>query len=248
MTAPVQEKEPGLGMQFHIMPEQDLFPALDSSATGLSTAQAAAHRERSGPNDISHIRKRPVILQFLGHFKNLLVIILLFAATISVFVGDITDAAIIFIIVIASVTLDFFQEYKAENAAELLRQKILTKASVTRDGKEEELPITDLVPGDIVHLAAGDIVPADARVLASRDFYVNQSALTGEPFPGGKKSPAWRIPAGHLLRQIITSFWERRSSAVLQQPSSPGPVLPPSLAKWPGPSWNARRRQSSNGG
>ena len=188
LTAPVQEKEPGPGVQFHLVPEQDLFPALDSSPTGLSTGQAAAHRERSGPNDISHIRRRPVVLQFLEHFKNLLVIILLFAATISVFVGDITDAAIIFIIVIASVTLDFFQEYKAENAAELLRQKILTKASVVRDGKEEELPITDLVPGDIVHLAAGDIIPADARVLASRDFYVNQSALTGEPFPVAKNA------------------------------------------------------------
>ena len=118
-----------------------------------------------------------MILQFLSHFKNLLIIILLIAAAISLFVGELTDAVIIFIIVFASVTLDFFQEYKAGEAADLLRQKILTRATVLRDGKEQDLPITELVPGDLVRLTAGDIVPADARILTTRTFYVNQSSL-----------------------------------------------------------------------
>ena len=188
MTEPVPIKEPSLDKQFHIIPENELFSALDTTVQGLTSEQAQAHLALYGHNDISHIRKRPVILQFLEHFKNLLVIILLFAAVISFFVGEITSAAIIFVIVIASVTLDFFQEYKAENAAELLKQKILTKVTVFRDGTEKELAITGLVPGDLIYLAAGYIVPADARILVSKDFYVNQSALTGEPFPVAKNA------------------------------------------------------------
>ena len=183
MSTPVQEKGIQPDKQFHTLAEGDLFLALGATAQGLTSEQAQARQELYGHNDISPVRKRPVILQFLEHFKNLLVIILLIAAAISLFVGEFTNAAIIFIIVLISVTLDFFQEYKAENAADLLKQKIISKAAVVRDGKQIELPISEMVPGDLIFLAAGDIVPADARVLSSRDFYINQSALTGEPFP-----------------------------------------------------------------
>ena len=168
---------------FHTIPENELFDELDTTSGGLTSQQAKAHRGIYGPNDLSTVRKRPVILQFLDHFRNLLVIILLIAAAISVFVGEFVNATIIFIIVFISVTLDFFQEFKAGNAADLLHKKIISKVSVLRDGKQLELSITEIVPGDLVFLAAGNIVPADARVLAARDFYINQSALTGEPFP-----------------------------------------------------------------
>ena len=171
---------------FHTIPKEDLFVILGSSRNGLTSEQAEAALARYGYNDISRVRKSPAIFQYLGHFKNLLVIILLIAAAISLFVGEITNATIIVIIVLASVTLNFFQEYKAGNAADLLKQKIISKSVVFRDGMRTELPVTDLVPGDLVFLAAGDIVPADARILDERDFFVNQSALTGEPFPVGK--------------------------------------------------------------
>lgn len=179
-----QDQQP----QFHTLPEDELFLVLGSSPNGLTSGQAQAGLLRFGHNDLTRIKKIPVIRQYLGHFKNLLIIILLIAAGISLFVGEVIDAVIIFIIVFASVTLDFFQEYKAGEAAGLLRQKILTRATVLRDGKEQDLPITDLVPGDLVRLTAGDIVPADARILTARTFYVNQSSLTGEPFPV-EKSP-----------------------------------------------------------
>jgi Mg2+-importing ATPase len=175
-------------VRFHTLREDELFSTLHTTAQGLSSEQASAHRERYGPNEIAHFRKRPIILQFLDHFKNLLIIILLIAAVISFFVGEITDATIIVIIIIASVSLDFYQEYKADNAAELLRQKIITRATVYRDGKKQEMPISDLVPGDLIYLSAGDIVPADARVISARDFFLNQSVLTGEPYPVEKKS------------------------------------------------------------
>jgi Mg2+-importing ATPase len=187
VQTPVPESKAGKpDQQYHAISEEALFSALSSSPQGLTGVQAEKNRAVYGPNDIAHIHKRPVILQFLAHFKNLLVIILLFAAVVSLVVGEITDAVIIFIIVFASVTLDFFQEYKAENTAELLKQKIITKATVFRDGKQEELPITALVPGDLVSMTAGDIIPADARLLSAKDFYVNQSSLTGEPFPVAK--------------------------------------------------------------
>jgi P-type Mg2+ transporter len=173
-------------LPFHALTDDELFSLLGTGRDGLTSAQARAVLARSGPNDISHIRKPPVIFQYLSHFRNLLVVILLIAAAIALSVGELTNAAIIVVIVFASVTLNFFQEYNAGNAAELLKQKLVSKATVFRDGTRSELPITDLVPGDVVFLAAGDSVPADARVLDERDFFVNQSALTGEPFPVGK--------------------------------------------------------------
>jgi P-type Mg2+ transporter len=192
-----QEKNQTPAVPFHTLPENELLAHLDATTGGLTSEQASARTERFGHNDISQAKKRPVILQYLEHFKNLLVIILLIAAGISLIVGEITSAVIIFFIVITSVTLDFFQEYKAGNAAELLRQKIISQASVLRDKERIELPITVLVPGDIIFLAAGDIVPADARLLEARDFYVNQSSLTGEPFPV-EKAPGVADPATTL--------------------------------------------------
>lgn len=93
---------------------------------------------------------------------------------------------------LASVILDFYQEYRAGTAVELLRQKITTTATVTHDGKRQEIPLGLLVPGDLISLTAGDIVPADARVITSRDFFINQSALTGEPYPVEKTNAAGR--------------------------------------------------------
>jgi Mg2+-importing ATPase len=185
------------GFPFHTAAEADVMATLGTTDRGLTSAESSARLERYGPNDVSQIRQRPLIIQYLSHFKNLLVIILILAALVSIFAGEITSAVIIIVIVIASVTLDFFQEYKAGNAAELLRQKIITKAAVWRDGGLQELPITVLVPGDIISLSAGDIIPADARILSSRDLFVNQSALTGEPFPV-EKAPGVAAPATPL--------------------------------------------------
>jgi len=186
MTHPHLPEQPDPPQPFHTLAQEELFSLLGSGPGGLTSAQAQAGLARFGTNDISRIRTSPVIIQYLGHFKNLLVIILLVAAAISLSVGEITNAAIIVIIVLASVTLNFFQEYKAGNAAELLKQNLVSKAAALRNGIRTELAVTDLVPGDVIFLAAGDIVPADARVLDARDFFVNQSALTGEPFPAGK--------------------------------------------------------------
>jgi Mg2+-importing ATPase len=129
-------------------------------------------------------------VEFLYHLRNPLVFILLFAGLISGLVGarsgqpeDVIDAVIIFAIVLVSVFLDVYQESKAQNSAEFLRKKVLTTATVLRDGEKKEVSLTEVVPGDILYLSAGDVVPADSRIISSKDLYADQSALTGESFP-----------------------------------------------------------------
>ena len=124
-----------------------------------------------------------MILQFLAKFRNPLVIILLTASALSAFTGDAASFFIISTIVLISVTLDFVQEYRAGQAAERLRQSVAVRGQVLREGKALEIPLAEMVPGDVALLAAGDLVPCDGRVLEARDFFVNQALLTGEPFP-----------------------------------------------------------------
>jgi Mg2+-importing ATPase len=134
-------------------------------------------------------RKNALLLQFLTKFRNQLVIILLVASVISAFIGDVTSFIIITIIVLKSVTLDFIQEFRAGQAVERLRQSVKVHVQALRDGKSQEIPLPSLVPGDIVLLSAGDMVPGDGRILDAKDFFVNQALLTGEPYHV-EKAPA----------------------------------------------------------
>ncbi len=173
---------------FWQLPLAALQEQLNSSADGLSSAEAAARLARFGPNLIHGERKRALLLQFLAKFRNPLVIILLAASAISAFTGDATSFFIIGTIVLMSVTLDFVQEYRAGQAAERLRQSVAVRVRVLRDGKPCDIPMAELAPGDVALLSAGDLVPGDGRVLEARDFFVNQALLTGEPYPV-EKSP-----------------------------------------------------------
>ena len=117
------------------------------------------------------------------HFRSPVTIILIIAAIVSGISQDWREAAIILIIVLVSVILDFTQEYRAGKAAEALRKRVATTATVLRNGNKQDVEISELVPGDVIQLSAGDIAPADARVIMAKDFYIDQSALTGESFP-----------------------------------------------------------------
>ena len=167
-------------------------PEGQHSPNGLSSTEAAARLAQFGPNRFIERHETPALLQFLGHFKNPLVLILLVASGISALLGQVTDFVIIAAIVLMSVTLDFVQEYRARQAADRLRQSVSVRAAVLRDGAACELPMAQLVPGDIVLLSAGSLVPADGVVLEARDLFVNQALLTGEPYPVEKfpKPPA----------------------------------------------------------
>jgi len=169
--------------EFPFIPVDQLMEILHTSLQGLSSEEVESRRASYGRNEVVRQKKMAVFRQFAGQFKNPLIIILLLASVLSVFLAELVDALIIIVIVFLSVFIDFFQEFKAGRAVELLKEKISTMATVIRDGRRQDVPLSELVPGDIVTLSAGDIVPADARVLLARDFFVDQSALTGESFP-----------------------------------------------------------------
>ena len=184
MSAPVIKTD----SPFWRLPVLALLEQLAASPDGLSSAEAALRLTQFGPNLIHEERKRALLLQFLAKFRNPLVIILLTASALSAFTGDASSFFIIGTIVLMSVTLDFVQEYRAGQAAERLRHLVVVRGQVLRDGKLLEIPLAEMVPGDVALLAAGDLVPCDGRVLEAKDFFVNQALLTGEAFPV-EKSP-----------------------------------------------------------
>ncbi|MBO0800540.1 MAG: magnesium-translocating P-type ATPase, partial [Blastocatellia bacterium] len=150
---------------------------------GLSSAEAALRLDQYGPNEITPGAKRNSLLVFLSHFTNPLVLILLLASIVSAFVGEAANAAIIAVIILLSVTLDYLQEWRSNKAAERLRASVALRANVIRDGQSHTVPAGELVPGDLVQLTVGDLVPADGRILQAKDFFVDQAAFTGESFP-----------------------------------------------------------------
>jgi Mg2+-importing ATPase len=167
---------------------QELLDELRASTPGLSQAEAGARLARYGPNQFRDRPERSPFIQFLQRFKNPLVLILIAASVIAALTGEVASFVIITTMVLMSVTLDFVQEYRAGRAAERLRSSVQVRASVVRDGTAKEVPATHVVPGDVVLLAAGALVPADGMLLEARDLHVNQALLTGEPFPVDKRA------------------------------------------------------------
>ena len=165
------------------LPADQLMTRLVTSPQGLSSEEAERRLNVYGTNELARKQKRSAIASFLLHFKSPLIIILLAASVFAGATGDIPDFSIIFVIVLISVGIDHYQESKAENAAELLKEKVSTTATVIRDNTKKELKLSQIVPGDIIYLSAGDIAPADARIISAKDLFINQSALTGESFP-----------------------------------------------------------------
>ena len=168
---------------FWTHPTPALLTELGGSADGLSTAEADKRLRQYGPNNATQQHNAPAWLRFLKRFGNPLVIILLLASGLSAATGDAASFLIIAGIVVLSVLLDLVQENRAQSAVDALREQVALRADVRRDGTYISLPVAELVPGDIVRLAAGSLVPADGVLLASRDFFVNQALLTGESYP-----------------------------------------------------------------
>jgi Mg2+-importing ATPase len=162
------------------------------SRLGLSSHQAERLLQEHGPNALQQATQRALLLQFMAHFRNPLVIVLLAASVLSTLTGDGSGALIIALIVVMSVTLDFLQAHRAGKVADQLAMRVAVMATVLRDGVAREVRATDLVPGDVVLLSAGDLIPADALLLEAHDFFVNQAQLTGEPFPIEKRLDADR--------------------------------------------------------
>ncbi|MFC4765636.1 magnesium-translocating P-type ATPase [Dyella koreensis] len=173
-----------------------LFAALDTSAAGLNEEQIAERLDRDGLNEVSHEKAPHWSRQLLRAFKNPFIIVLLVLAAVQLFTDgeDLTGPIIIAVMVSISVLLSFTQEYRSSKAAEKLKAMVRNTATVTRrasDGHSEriEVPVGELVAGDIVHLAAGDMVPADLRLFSAKDLFISQAILTGESLPVEKSAP-----------------------------------------------------------
>jgi len=170
-----------------------LLQELESRLEGLSQAEADARLMQVGPNEIAREKRQSLLRRLLNNVKNPLIILLVALGVVSYLTGDLRATAVIFVMVLLGVVLRFFQELRADHAAEKLKAMVSNTATVVRGGVEAEMPLKLLVPGDIIRLAAGDMVPADVRLLAAKDLFLNQAALTGEALPVERKAePASR--------------------------------------------------------
>jgi Mg2+-importing ATPase len=167
-------------------PLTSLYSLTDSSSSGLAETEARRRLELLGSNDPTARNRFGPLTELLRLLLNPLVLILLVASVVSALLGDPIGSLIVSAIVLISVALDFFQTYRSQAAAERLASLVATTATVRRDGKLVELPFRALVPGDVIRLSAGDLVPADGRIISGRFLSVNQAALTGESLPADK--------------------------------------------------------------
>ncbi|MBX3577602.1 MAG: magnesium-translocating P-type ATPase [Rhizobiaceae bacterium] len=170
--------------------EPELFRRLASRAGGLSASEAASRLARDGPNVIAQARGSKALALLLGQFASPLVLMLVFAACVSAFVGELRDAMIIVAIVLISGFLGFSQEYRADRAMAALRGRIAHQARVVRDGLVQVVPSETIVAGDVVELSAGDLIAVDGVILSSTDLQVSEASLTGESFPTTKTTDA----------------------------------------------------------
>jgi Mg2+-importing ATPase len=160
-----------------------LLQSLGTTATGLTQAEAEERARKNGPNEVVQERRQGWLVRLLKIMRNPLVILLGILSAVSFATGDARAGTVMAAMVLLSVTLRFVQEARADSAAAKLKAMIHVTATVLRDGEAREMPLRDLVPGDIIKLSAGDMIPGDVRVLAAKDLFVSQGSLTGESFP-----------------------------------------------------------------
>ena len=161
----------------------EVLQMLNVSATGLSETEAAARLEQYGPNEVGREKKHGWTERLWLAVRNPLVILLTILAVLSYATGDFRAGTVMLLMVVLGVSLRFVQETRANNAAAKLKAMISVTATVMRDGQQREIPLQQLVPGDIVKLSAGDMIPGDVRLLSSKDLFVIQATLTGESMP-----------------------------------------------------------------
>ena len=169
-------------------PADEVLGRLVTSVDGLTTTEAGARLIAMGPNEVAHEARHTVLVEITTRSINPLNLLLLSLAAVSYVLGDHRAAMVIAVMVLLSVSLGFFQEHRSTKAADALRRMVQNKATVRRltgttANGPSELPIAQLVPGDIVLLSAGDMIPADVRLISAKDLFINQSALTGEAMP-----------------------------------------------------------------
>jgi len=174
----------------HILETDNIVKQLNSSLDGLTNDEARKRLNEYGPNELMEKKKKTAIAMFLDQFKDFMILILIGAAVISGFIGELSDTIAIIVIVVINAIIGFIQEYRAEKAMDALKKMAAYTATVIRDGVHTSIAASELVPGDIVVLEAGRIVPADMRLLETFNLKVEEAALTGESIPVEKQCDA----------------------------------------------------------
>ncbi|MDD3225871.1 MAG: magnesium-translocating P-type ATPase [Clostridium sp.] len=162
---------------------QPVLNKLNTSLNGISEEEANNRLKEYGLNEMKSEKKKSTIQRLFENIRNPLVILLSALAFISYITGDLRATLVMCIMVVLGVVLKFVQELRADNSAEQLKAMVNITSTVIRDGLQKEIPLKMLVPGDIVHLSSGDMIPADVQIISSKDLFINQSALTGESLP-----------------------------------------------------------------
>jgi Mg2+-importing ATPase len=183
----------------------ELLKSLQASDKGLSKDDAERRLSSYGANRLKPQKSSTAFTLFIAQFKSPIILILLFATGLSIFLHNLVDASIILIIVIISGLLGFWQEYSASNAVAKLLAIVQITTKVLRNGKQEDIHIEEIVPGDIVLLSAGDIVPGDCLIIEGTDLFVDEAMLTGETFPVEKSISV--LPADTALAQRTNTIW-----------------------------------------
>jgi magnesium-transporting ATPase (P-type) len=175
---------------WHAWPAAEVVAALETGTRGLSDDEAARRREAFGANVLPRPKRRSPVVVYLAQFKSPLIYLLFAAAAVSLAIGELTDALFIFAVLQINAVIGTVQEWRAETSAEALQGLIRNEVVVVRDGLRREVESVELVPGDIVRLESGSLVPADIRLLAAHDLKLDESLLTGESLPVGKDPDA----------------------------------------------------------
>ncbi len=174
--------------KFWSLKTEDAFKNVSSTDNGLSSNEAKARLKKYGDNTFKAKSRSSSVMLFLLQFKNPITILLIAAALLSMGLGDFSDAFIILFIILVSSSLGFWQEKGAANAVAELLKMVQIKCRIVRDEKETELPVENVVPGDIIVLSAGDVIPADSLLLESKELFIDEAAFTGETFPVEKNT------------------------------------------------------------
>ncbi|MDD6460184.1 MAG: HAD-IC family P-type ATPase, partial [Absicoccus porci] len=184
----------------------EIEKALDSSPQGLTTTEANSRFQKFGPNALEETKKQTTLQVFLSQFKDLMVIILIIAALISASMGDAESTIVILVVLILNAVLGTIQHIKAEKSLASLRSLSSPSAKVLRDGQLIEIPSTQVVPGDIMNIEAGDMVVADGRILDLYSLQVNESSLTGESTNVDKADVEFdhEVPLGDRLNMVYS--------------------------------------------
>ncbi|OPD71671.1 hypothetical protein AO901_33860 [Pseudomonas aeruginosa] len=179
----------------HASPPQRVLERLHSSAAGLDADEAARRLAAHGYNRLPAPKRQGPLLRLLRQFHNVLLYMMLFASLVTALLGFWVDSAVILLAVVVNALIGFVQEGKAANALDAIRDMLSLHALVLRDGQRQALDAERLVPGDVVLLASGDRVPADLRLFETKNFHVDESALTGESVPVEKGCVAVAVDA-----------------------------------------------------